>query len=70
MTKSTPLSKNATSEIERIDGLLSLNREMLIDAETIKPESQERTDKIAKVRGRINTLLDERIGWMAQRDGV
>ena len=58
-------TKDPLTEIARIDDLLDLNREMLIDAEKSRPngilQENERAEKIAKVKGRINTLLDERL---------
>lgn len=62
----TPFPKSPIDEIKRIDNILDLNREMLMDAERM-PESTERTDKIAKIKGRINTQLDERLEWMRVR---
>ena len=63
----TPI-KDPLTEIARIDGLLDLNREMLIDAEKSQPngilQENERNEKIAKVKGRINALLDERLANM------
>lgn len=61
------MTKDPLAEIERIDKLLDLNREMLLDAEKMSVEN-ERLEKVAKVKGRINTLLDERLGWMKKRD--
>lgn len=66
------MNKDPLVEIARIDGLLDLNREMLIDAEKSQPngilQETERAGKIAKVKGRINTLLDERLVYMKERD--
>lgn len=65
-------TKDPLTEIARIDGLLDLNREMLIDAEKSQPngilQENERNEKIAKVKGRINVLLDERLVNMRERD--
>lgn len=61
------MTKDPLSEIDRVDRLLDLNREMLLDAEKM-PIENERLEKVTKVKGRINTLLDERIGWMKKRD--
>lgn len=66
------MNKDPLTEIARIDSLLDLNREMLMDAEKMKPngllQENERAEKIAKVKGRINTLLDERLVNMKERD--
>ena len=66
------MNKDPLTEIARIDGLLDLNREMLIDAEKMVPngilQENERAEKVAKVKNRINTLLDERLVYMRERD--
>lgn len=66
------MTKDPLTEIARIDGLLELNREMLIDAEKMVPngvlQEVERNEKIAKVKGRINVLLDERLVHMKERN--
>ena len=63
--------KDPIAEIARIDGLLDLNREMLIDAEAMKPvgvpQENERAEKVVKIKGRINALLDERLVYMKER---
>jgi hypothetical protein len=65
------MNKEPLIEIARIDGLLDLNREMLIDAEKMKPvgvpQENERAEKVAKVKNRINALLDERLVYMKER---
>lgn len=66
------ITKDPLVEIARIDGLLDLNREMLMDAEKMVPngvlQENGRAEKMAKVKGRINTLLDERLVYMKERD--
>lgn len=66
------MNKDPLVEIARIDGLLDLNREMLIDAEKSRPngilQENERAEKVVKIKGRINTLLDERLVYMKERD--
>ncbi len=51
--------KDPLIEIARIDKLLDLNRAMLRDPNEAIP---------AKIRVRIDALLDERLQWMAKRD--
>lgn len=63
----TPFPRSSIAEIKRIDDILVLNREMLMDAEAM-PEGSDRTAKIAKVKARINAALDERLEWMRIRD--
>jgi len=65
------MTKDPLTEISRIDGLLDLNREMLIDAKKMKPngalQESELAEKVIKIKGRINALLDERLVYMKER---
>lgn len=60
----TTLSDPLT-HIIRIDKLLDLNREMLVEAQTAKDP-----DKIVQLKERIDVLLDERLLHMKVRDAV
>lgn len=57
---------NPLTEISRIDQILDLNREALLDAAKLPKEDRE--EKVAKVKGRINVALDERWEYMKLRD--
>ncbi len=52
-------TKSPLDEIARIDRQLDANRAMLVD-----PGEAD----LAKVRARIDELLDDRLVWMAKRD--
>jgi hypothetical protein len=67
MTVPLPFPKSTPTPIEQIDQILDLNREALLDAEKLAT-GPERDAKIAKIKGRINTALDERLVHMKRRD--
>ncbi len=62
-----PFPKSTPTPIEQVDQILDLNREALLDAEKMAI-GPEREGKIAKIKGRINTALDERLVHMKRRD--
>lgn len=65
----TTTLKDPIAEIARIDNLLDLCRELLMEAEKLTDE-KDRLEKTARQKARINDFLDSRIEWMKKRDAV